>query len=189
MKYIQILITVILFALNASAAGAAPEVIDSSSVQNNAWMGEFSQESAINFSGADNAKDCRLEAPDAEWNGTSCVETRQNKVGVSKITDADQQYFVQIGIIGGNIHTCDFAGVMALQNNKLVYQDVIPDQKDICRIEISRENDLVKMAASDSCSEYYCGFGLELTGTDAVFKRSGKGHEINSATAKKQEQE
>ena len=173
----------LIFSVRAIAVDLMPEAMK--------WMGEYSQASAIHFTGPGDEKSCQLEAPDAKWDGRVCVETTQNKINISKVSDdkTGEKYLVQIGIIGGNIHTCDFAGEMTLQNDRLVYQDVIPDRKEICRIEIEHQGTGLKMAARDNCSEYYCGFGLVLTGTDQVFKRTGAGHEVTSQTAKQQEQE
>ena len=185
MKSIQnfAIIVLLIFSVRVIAAELVPEVTK--------WMGEYSQESAINFTGPGDEKSCLLEAPDAKWEDGVCVETKQNKINISKVSDdkTGEQFLVQIGIIGGNIHTCDFAGEMSLQNNKLVYQEVIPDRNEICRIEIEHQGTGLKMTASDNCSEYYCGFGLVLSGTDQVFKRTGEGHEVTSEAAKKQEQE
>ncbi len=154
------------------------------------WTGDYSQKSEITFTGADNEKACKLEAPDTEWSKNECHERTVNKLTLSKVTDEQDKYFVQISILGGNIHSCDFAGEATLKDNKLAYEDVIPDQSDICKIEIEQNaNGTVKVSAGDVCSEYYCGFGLELKGTDQAFARTGEGQEISHELAYKRTQE
>ena len=154
------------------------------------WTGEYSQKSEILFAGADNETICRLEAPDSEWSKNTCREKVLNKIILSREADAQDKYFVQISILGGNIHSCDFAGEAILRENKIVYEDVIPDQTDICKIEIEQStNGALKVSAGDVCSQYYCGFGLELAGTNQAFARTGDGQEISHETAVKRIQE
>lgn len=153
------------------------------------FMGEYSQKTGINFTGAEDKTTCLSEVSDDDWTSNLCFERTINKVIISKVSDLKDTYFAQISIIGGNIHTCDFSGEMILKANKLVYEDVIPDEKDICKIEIDSVGNGIKVSAGDTCNQYYCGFGLTLSGTNQAFERTSSGQEISHLTAVKRERE
>lgn len=186
MKTTQILLItlspILSFLMNANAATSDSKAPN--------FMGDYTQRSGINFAGAEDKKTCLAEAPDGEWSDNTCYAKATNSIGLSRESDVQDKYLVQISIIGGNVHTCDFTGEMTLRDNKLVYEDVIPDEKSVCKIELEQvANGGLKIVAGDVCSEYYCGFGLVLSGTNQVFARTGDGHEITHELAVKRTQE
>ncbi len=152
--------------------------------------GEYSQKTDVSFLAGEDRRTCLSEVSDRGFTGDLCLERTINKVTISKVTELKDVFFVQISIIGGNIHSCDFSGKAKLIDSKLVYEDVIPDQSDICRIEIkSGVEQGIKVSANETCNLYYCGFGLILSGTNEAFKRNGDGYEISHENALKRELE
>ena len=153
------------------------------------FTGEYTQKTHVNFVAADDERTCLSVALDSEWTNESCVERATNNLSISKISDTKDQFFVHISIIGGNFHSCDFSGTMNLKSSKLVYEDVIPDGKELCKVELEPAalSNGVKIRASDACHLYYCGFGLTLSGTNDAFARTGEGQEVSKENVLKSE--
>ncbi len=146
--------------------------------------GEYTQKTDVSFLAVEERITCLRESSNSDSNGDPCLERTINKVNILKVIESKDEFFVQISIIGGNLHSCDFSGLMTLKDNKLVYEDAIPDEAYICKIEI--EPGLrpgLKVSAGEACNLYYCGFGLTLSGTNKGFTRTGEGYEISHENA------